>query len=657
MTGRRWAAGLLCLLALVSACSGGEPTGAGPDTSADAVDGSADAEGSGETEADSDKLGLGRTVPPDGVFVDVAVTRWASCGVRGTGELECWGQMRFGPPEGRYSMLSASSDGRRLCAVERDGDAVCWAPHGAWRDWAGGGFAQVSADAQCGVTVDGGLECWGEDVTAFEEPPGGRFVEVVGVKFGYRHSAAVGPVCALDMGGVLACWGDSANFGRSLVPGGRFAAVAANWVEACGLGVGGDVECWQLRGSGDRERGVSSRLAGGVSGDFVELDTDGGRWCALAATGEMVCWGDDDEGEVGMRRGPFTQIRVGGFNNCGLRTSGQVSCWGRSHERPDHDQAGPKRWDSPEGVFTDFDIDGGIACGVREDTTLECWGYEKTLDGDGNDTAADTGVGWVDLRPRGGGFERVWVERPSLCALRTGGAFQCWGDDAGPGPLAVAPVDDPGSMRLFVAIENGRYAGIGGYCALRADGTPYCTDPEIAASLPQGRFADINLDARCGVRLRGSIECWGYRDNYTSPPGTGPFTDVTLGGRSACGVELDSTVVCWDLVTLESVDNGQADIGFHYNSVPFSEGAVRFAEGNARCAIGSQGTLVGDCGVWDYANAGPMTSPDPPTGIVTDAAFGLTHACAVLAGGTVTCWGADWEYEDEVSPPDVTAPD
>ena len=590
----------------------------------------------------SQKDGEGRTKAPGGVFVDVAVARWQSCGVRGSGQLACWGDVDPAPPGGRFSMVSASGDGRRLCAVGVDGAVVCWKPGEQGYERPEGQFEQVSADAECGVTIDGVLECWGVSAMAFEEPPAGRFVEVVGAATSDRDLAPVGPVCALDVGGVLACWGDPVNFGRSLVPEGRFTSVAANWVEACGLGVGGDVECWQLWGSGDSERGVSSRLAGGVSGDFVELRATYRRWCALAATGEMVCWGDDGEGEVGTRRGPFTQIRVDRFNNCGLRTSGQVSCWGRSHERPDHDQAGPQRWDSPEGVFTDFDIDGGIACGVREDTTLGCWGYEKTLDGDGNDTAADTGIGWVDLRPREAGFERVWVEWPSLCALRTGGAFQCWGDDAGPGPLAVAPVDDPGSMRLFVAIENGRYAGIGGYCALRADGAPYCTDPEIAASLPQGRFADISLDARCGVRLRGSIECWGYRDNYTSPPGTGPFTDVTLGERTACGIEFDSEVVCWDLATLELLDNAES-------GVPFAEGAARFADGRRSCAIGVGGSLIGDC---DISQFGPYTGSAEarraPSGTVIEAAFSHRHACAVLADGAGTCWGADFELREEL---------
>ena len=645
MTGRRWAAGLLCLVALVSACSGGEPTGAGPDTSADAVDGSADAEGSGETEADSDKLGLGRTVPPDGVFVDVAVTRWASCGVRGTGELECWGQMRFGPPEGRYSMLSASSDGRRLCAVERDGDAVCWAPHGAWRDWAGGGFAQVSADAECGVTVDGGLECWGEGVTAFEELPGGRFVEVVGVKTRDRGLTAVGPVCALDAGGALACWGDLVNFDRSRIPEGRFTAVAANGIEACALGAGGDVECWQLWGSVYGERGVSSRLAGGVAGDFVELGADNGRWCALAATGEMVCWGYDGPAEVGMRPGPFTQIRVDGPNNCGLRASGQVSCWGYSSQMLRRDEAGTRRWDSPEGVFTDFDVSGGIACGVREDTTLECWGYEKALDDDGNGTAVRGADGWVDLRPREAGFERVWLEWPSLCALRTDGVVGCWadigGNDGEQEPLELELVGEPRSVRLIRRhAPDSNSVIVVGYCVLRADGTPYCTDPATAASLPQGRFADISLDARCGVRLDGRIECWGYRDNYTSPPGTGPFTDVTLGGRTACGIEFDSEVVCWDLATLDLVD--AEEVG-----VPFVGAAARFADGRRGCAIDTNGLLIGDCSTPDGAYLGPVEQSQPPSGAVIDVAFNYWHACAVLVDGAVTCWGADFEWREE----------
>ena len=651
---------VLCVLALASACATGEPTAADSTASESAgseADDSAavlDPVQESAEAADSQRLGLGRTRPPEGVFVDVAMSRWASCGVRDTGELVCWGEVRNEPPEGRYSSLSASRDNRRLCAVETDGTAVCWAHDGSGHEFAPGKFSQVSPDAECGVSLDGELQCWGTGVTRFEAPPEGRFAAVVGAAVSKLSGPpSSGPVCALDAEGVLACWGDVLNFGRSRIPEGQFTSVTTNRPEACGLRVDGDVVCWQKSVSYWEEYGVATDLAGGRVGDFVQLDTAYGgvygRWCALTASGEMACWGDDEQSEVGTRPGPFTQIVVEGVNNCGLRVTGQVSCWGQSSEMSERGEAGPKRWDSPEGVFVSFGVSNGIACGVRDDADLVCWGYGQDNDS-GNDLAALKAGSMMDLRLRETGLERVWVDSLSVCVLGTEGTFECFENPTHlhgeAQPLALEFVGEPGSVGLDREWEPDVWSYVvTGYCTLRADGTPYCSNPDTAAALPTGRFADIDFNERCGVRLDGRIECWGYYDNHSGPEGVGPFVDVALGEYTACGIERDSTVACWDNATLERVDNADADMGFPYDYVPFTEGAARFAEGNPGCAIGVDGTLIGDCRAAVLATSGPVETSEAPLGIVTDVAFGVTHACAVLADGTVTCWGAEYDTD------------
>ena len=65
----------------------------------------------------------GRVVPPEGVFVDVSVTNWRSCGVRDSGKVVCWGGEAPGEwLEGGLARVAAGSS----CALGAQGELLCW---------------------------------------------------------------------------------------------------------------------------------------------------------------------------------------------------------------------------------------------------------------------------------------------------------------------------------------------------------------------------------------------------------------------------------------------------------------------------------------------------------------------------------------------------
>ena len=51
----------------------------------------------------------------------------------------------------------------------------------------------------------------------------------------------------------------------------------------------------------------------------------------------------------------------------------------------------------------------------------------------------------------------------------------------------------------------------------------------------------------CGVRINGSVVCWGsYTYDYgRATPPDGEFVTVSTGSYHTCGVRLDGSVACW----------------------------------------------------------------------------------------------------------------
>ena len=64
--------------------------------------------------------------------------------------------------------------------------------------------------------------------------------------------------------------------------------------------------------------------------EYTAISSGANHVCALASDGSIMCWGDDDEGQVSdrTRSGRFTQISSGDKHTCALRDGGAVICWG-----------------------------------------------------------------------------------------------------------------------------------------------------------------------------------------------------------------------------------------------------------------------------------------------------------------------------------------
>jgi hypothetical protein len=237
---------------------------------------------------------------PDESLHNIATSYATGCGLREDQTPLCFGyadEEHFENiiliPAPGDRMRSLASGSVTLCGVRaEDGRAVCWGSDvfGVPGNEPEDSFVSLSQSLYgvCGVTVEGGISCWGDAKEPINDPPDGTFV-------------------SLDQGGVV---GVAINTSGRLVPWGH--DIYALWDVPEGSFVQVAVGAW-------------------TEGMHLELgeSTMSGHACAINKEAELVCWGDDRYGATdapALGKG-WTDVDANGLATCGIH-SGQIHCWG-----------------------------------------------------------------------------------------------------------------------------------------------------------------------------------------------------------------------------------------------------------------------------------------------------------------------------------------
>jgi alpha-tubulin suppressor-like RCC1 family protein len=374
----------------------------------------------------------------------------------------------------------------------------------------------------------------------------------------------------------------------------------------------------QPDGSPDPDTGTPDAS---VAPSVVSLSMGNSIACAVVSTGEVRCWGANEQGQVGTGA------------------------------------AGPDIGAPADVVDLDdaLTVDCGTAtcCARTTAGSVQCWGWNDVGVLGANDLALPNRPtpGPVMQEPRGGGdaIELSDVSQFALgavhgCAIQ-GGEVLCWGWNSA-GQAGIDPPPD----RSAVARLNG-ITGV--------------------VSLSLGRV--VGTAHSCAITGEGGAACWGFNDRGQLGDGTQAgrsaaapvvgiidVTAVAPGGAHACAIgrEADDPkatpgVFCWgDNFFFQAVPGGP-----NPQLTPIRlagvDGAIAIAAGQSHsCAVLDSGAIR----CWGANNFGQLGSGavgDPPAapvdvvgptgkGTLTGAVqvtAGFGNTCARTAASEVFCWG------------------
>ena len=578
----------------------------------------------------------------------------------------------------------------------------------------------------CALTTGGGVVCWGRNVKGQlgEGTTTNRLTPtaVSGLESGVTAVAAgQNHTCALTTAGGVVCWGD--NYYGQLGDGtttqrltptpvsgltSGVTAVAAGGTHTCALTSGGGVVCWGQNWNGQLGDGTTTNRAtpasvSDLASGVTAITTGYYHACALTASGDVRCWGDNYYGQLGdgtrTRRTTPTAVTglasgvvavAGGHNhNCALTASRGVQCWGNNDSGQLGD--GTTTWRSAPTPVTGLSsgvaaITGGYhhTCALTASGGVRCWGNNDSGQlGDGTTTWRSAPT---PLNRLASGVAAITTGSYHACALTTAGGVVCWGSNSS-GQLGDGTTISRPTPTAVSGLATGVTAIAAGWlhtCALTTAGGVVCwgynssgqlgdgsTTSRLTPTPVNGLAAGVSSVAAgtehtCALTTAGGVVCWGA--GYHGELGDGTTTSrrtptavsglqsgvaaITAGSHHNCALTAGGGVLCWG----SNHDGALGDGTMTDRSTPtavsgLSSGITAVAAGYAHtCVV----TAEGGAGCWGDAIDGLLGDGAPsnyqlrPTSVsglltgVAGVAASPTHTCALTAAGGVLCWGHNY---------------
>jgi alpha-tubulin suppressor-like RCC1 family protein len=529
----------------------------------------------------------------------------------------------------------AGADASNGCQTGADCPSGYCDPMGRCRSTCGNGVRDgMETDADCGGAAGGdGTTCprcaddrtcaAGADCQSGFCSAAGRCLPPCtnGVKDGAETDVDCGgtaagasvPTCAACADGKVCATGpDCASrycAGGRCAPQPATSAVAAGGSHSCVLFAGGQVKCWgsntygqlglgdtSARGDGANEMGHRLPALSLGTGRAVRALSGGSRHtCALLEGGQVKCWGDNSAGQLGLGD---TSVRGDGPAEMGDSLPEVALGAGRT--------------------ATAVAAGGNHTCALLNGGQVKCWGDNfrgqlglgNTVNrGDGPGEMGDS-LPAVDLGT-GRAALAIAVGANHTCALLDNGQVKCWGEN--------------NAGQTGVLDEEINTARIGDNSGEMGDNLP----PIDLGSGPRAVAIEAGANHACALLENRQAKCWGNGgdgqlglgdgDNRGDDPGelgdalpavavggAGAVLAVAAGSDHTCALLDGGGVKCWgdNLSGRLGIGDTEArgdDAGELGDSLP----AIMLGGGQSAASI----------------------------------AVGAAHACALLGGGGVKCWG------------------
>ncbi|MCW3782545.1 RCC1 domain-containing protein [Defluviimonas salinarum] len=320
--------------------------------------------------------------------------------------------------------------------------------------------------------------------------------------------------------------------------------------------------------------------------------------CGLTWTNSVICWGQNNEGQLGNGTtvdsltpvqvvglvGNVTKIATTFNTTCALRTDRRVLCWGPSMWGGLGNGVGTNS-SATSPIFSTPQLVVGITdavaisanCAVLSAGSVKCWG-RNTYGKVGSDPAVTGAAVNTPLTVAGTGVVAdVSSGTNHVCVLQTNGNVRCWGDNS------RGQVGNGSTVNTWV--------------------------PQYLF----GGATKINLfnHTSCAVRS-GSAWCWGWDGQGQVGDGgaivstdfewaprqvlglTSGVVDIQTGTRHSCAVKSDNSIYCWGAgVAGQLGDAGSSDQSSPVLASEFGTETSGLALGNTVTCVTMQAPGIG----------------------------------------------------------------
>ena len=629
----------------------------------------------------------------------------------------------------RSSLKQVSIGDSYTCAITSgEGAALCWGFWGVGRLGSGTsgnkdhpvpvvegstsgdpltGIVDISSGSifTCALTAEGNVKCWGygsggelgnkqwgasnianHSVDVVGTDGNGLLSNIVQIDAGWNHA------CALTDAGEVVCWGDGRNgrLGNTTGEGTNYpnqvvtaegrpltgiVQVSAGSRHTCALTIGRNVLCWGDNGHGQLGDGSGTEQShpvtvvnaqGEALSDIVEISTRGFFTCALTDTGQIWCWGEGDNGELGNNGtshqnhpvmvisgrdsadalSDIVQISVGGEYACALNDEGKVLCWGKSGTRLGDGltRAGDRPY--PVHVATKANGDTlltGVAqirtgeshaCGVLVEGGIVCWGSNAEGQLGNDDTESmDYSVTVVNGDNSTDSLAVNFWQRNYVC---TGEEISCrWERDSFVSPILTDPTiysDTDDTLDIDVHfVEEGEEV------SLHLDS--HCAGTPLASGTVGTGESSLSLTTRAltakehVIYVKVGELCSANRTRYTYTDGVERITGTVFSMDTTPTLTINDVVAGDTLALHKSDDCSDEAVGQIQASATTAEIVVNELENDGYHTF----YLKHNEACYDYGSF--QYDLFSYTGRIGRIGAKNAHSCAVTSAGGVSCWG------------------